>query len=153
MGSRDAFINDLRYMLLGAVTYGLVAVRTIEPKPSATPTSQRFPWGSTVPPSITSSTICRCLGFGSGEGTIDHFVPSQCITRLVICSGPKASVSPNAQTSFAETATTPRSPFEMVVELFPPTLGLATTFQLFPSRSEEHTSELQSLRHLVCRLL
>src|SRR5262245_63717620 len=23
----------------------------------------------------------------------------------------------------------------------------------FPSRSEEHTSELQSLRHLVCRLL
>src|ERR1039458_10733212 len=25
--------------------------------------------------------------------------------------------------------------------------------QLFPHRSEEHTSELQSLRHLVCRLL
>src|SRR5438045_8615979 len=25
--------------------------------------------------------------------------------------------------------------------------------QLLPSRSEEHTSELQSLRHLVCRLL
>src|SRR5205814_4673735 len=25
--------------------------------------------------------------------------------------------------------------------------------QAFPSRSEEHTSELQSLRHLVCRLL
>src|SRR5215212_3153830 len=24
---------------------------------------------------------------------------------------------------------------------------------LFPGRSEEHTSELQSLRHLVCRLL
>src|ERR1039458_10463631 len=24
---------------------------------------------------------------------------------------------------------------------------------LFPKRSEEHTSELQSLRHLVCRLL
>src|SRR5205814_9079016 len=24
---------------------------------------------------------------------------------------------------------------------------------IFPARSEEHTSELQSLRHLVCRLL
>src|SRR5205814_7948557 len=26
-------------------------------------------------------------------------------------------------------------------------------FRNYPSRSEEHTSELQSLRHLVCRLL
>src|SRR5258705_6191015 len=26
-------------------------------------------------------------------------------------------------------------------------------FSALPSRSEEHTSELQSLRHLVCRLL
>src|SRR5436853_4395429 len=26
-------------------------------------------------------------------------------------------------------------------------------FDLVPDRSEEHTSELQSLRHLVCRLL
>src|SRR5947199_1732681 len=30
-----------------------------------------------------------------------------------------------------------------------PAIGIAATF----SRSEEHTSELQSLRHLVCRLL
>src|SRR5262245_63488863 len=29
----------------------------------------------------------------------------------------------------------------------------ATLFPLVPARSEEHTSELQSLRHLVCRLL
>src|SRR5947199_6236028 len=27
------------------------------------------------------------------------------------------------------------------------------SFQFNPTRSEEHTSELQSLRHLVCRLL
>src|SRR5262245_63559615 len=27
------------------------------------------------------------------------------------------------------------------------------TLVMMPSRSEEHTSELQSLRHLVCRLL
>src|SRR5438045_6877834 len=30
---------------------------------------------------------------------------------------------------------------------------LARTALLFTARSEEHTSELQSLRHLVCRLL
>src|SRR5262245_64951134 len=43
----------------------------------------------------------------------------------------------------------------------PPTLGTwlsavpadPTGPGLFPPRSEEHTSELQSLRHLVCRLL
>ena len=58
------------------------------PKPSATPTSQRSPWGITVPPAITSS-INVCLGFGSGEGTIDHAVPFQCNTRLVIFEGPK----------------------------------------------------------------
>src|ERR1039458_10773836 len=34
-------------------------------------------------------------------------------------------------------------------------LGSASSCRLWgaPSRSEEHTSELQSLRHLVCRLL
>src|SRR5438045_7258794 len=30
---------------------------------------------------------------------------------------------------------------------------LKRTFGSLPKRSEEHTSELQSLRHLVCRLL
>src|ERR1035441_10735645 len=31
--------------------------------------------------------------------------------------------------------------------------GDTTSFQTAKDRSEEHTSELQSLRHLVCRLL
>src|SRR5947199_193302 len=31
--------------------------------------------------------------------------------------------------------------------------GYAINMESLPSRSEEHTSELQSLRHLVCRLL
>src|SRR5258705_724818 len=31
--------------------------------------------------------------------------------------------------------------------------GLPAATDFSPSRSEEHTSELQSLRHLVCRLL
>src|SRR5258705_7071483 len=33
------------------------------------------------------------------------------------------------------------------------TLGGAACMEEFAPRSEEHTSELQSLRHLVCRLL
>src|SRR5882724_9417629 len=31
--------------------------------------------------------------------------------------------------------------------------SLPVAIRYFPKRSEEHTSELQSLRHLVCRLL
>src|SRR5258705_7742638 len=35
-----------------------------------------------------------------------------------------------------------------------PVLAVATFLEILkPGRSEEHTSELQSLRHLVCRLL
>src|ERR1700726_787442 len=93
--------------------YCPVALSTIVPKPSATPTSQRFPWGITVPPVITSS-MSVCLGFGLGELTIDHAAPFQCNTRFVIFEGPNWSVSPNAQTSFADTAMTPRSWLEMV---------------------------------------
>src|ERR1039458_10712032 len=41
------------------------------------------------------------------------------------------------------------------VSVFPPRAGNSTTGVDFcpTHRSEEHTSELQSLRHLVCRLL
>src|SRR5262245_65103106 len=35
---------------------------------------------------------------------------------------------------------------------YPPAVGVWITIAS-PARSEEHTSELQSLRHLVCRLL
>src|SRR5262245_64533214 len=40
------------------------------------------------------------------------------------------------------------SPLLVFFTLFPPAVGLGIAL-----RSEEHTSELQSLRHLVCRLL
>ena len=115
--------------------YCPVALNTIVPKPSATPISQRFPWGITVPPAITSS-ISVCLGFGSGEGTIDQAVPFQCNTRLVVFESSNWSVSPNAQTSFADTAITPRSWLEMVWVLGPPTLGLGTTVQLVPADAD-----------------
>src|ERR1035438_9347554 len=37
--------------------------------------------------------------------------------------------------------------------VYSPILRLAAYWQELRNRSEEHTSELQSLRHLVCRLL
>src|SRR3989442_6774155 len=38
-------------------------------------------------------------------------------------------------------------------ETLPPVLSLVNYQRLFSERSEEHTSELQSRPHLVCRLL
>src|ERR1035441_1712503 len=41
----------------------------------------------------------------------------------------------------------------MLVPLGSPMPGVRPENSMIPCRSEEHTSELQSLRHLVCRLL
>src|SRR5262245_64216238 len=70
--------------------------------------------------------ISRALTPGVSIGTANPAIPS----------------STRAQT----TATSATGAF--VIHILPP---LST--QSDPSRSEEHTSELQSLRHLVCRLL
>src|ERR1035438_10130853 len=72
----------------------------------------------------------------------------------------------NTTTSFRATATvviddrehSPTNRTQITVGrpgLDPCTLGSKGTFKRLPcdGRSEEHTSELQSLRHLVCRLL
>src|ERR1035438_10641354 len=45
------------------------------------------------------------------------------------------------------------SEFASLVDRLDQTRGEHTAFFVFADRSEEHTSELQSLRHLVCRLL
>src|SRR5262245_64088429 len=67
-------------------------------------------------------------------------IPCIAISRPLPCSAPsprRASPSrPRPAGSSAWSTASPSSP------LIPP-----------PARSEEHTSELQSLRHLVCRLL
>src|SRR5262245_63798249 len=66
--------------------------------------------------------------------------------------------SPIALSAFApvsrDPATKPASPGSMAYShfhLFQPRARY--NFGQFATRSEEHTSELQSLRHLVCRLL
>src|SRR5436853_2843976 len=42
---------------------------------------------------------------------------------------------------------------EVALAVFPASSAAETRNVYVPTRSEEHTSELQSLRHLVCRLL
>src|SRR5205814_9798288 len=44
-------------------------------------------------------------------------------------------------------------PYPRATQTFPNSSNTAATPHTHPPRSEEHTSELQSLRHLVCRLL
>src|SRR5258705_3095342 len=46
-----------------------------------------------------------------------------------------------------------RSQLRMAAALDIAQAGVGGSLQVFHERSEEHTSELQSLRHLVCRLL
>src|ERR1035441_10936631 len=61
--------------------------------------------------------------------------PTQCSTRLKSCGiGDCSTNSPLASNAFEKDAST-------------------SFAELCKLRSEEHTSELQSLRHLVCRLL
>src|SRR5205814_8345574 len=78
--------------------------------------------------------------------TFEYFRPSTgtktaCGQSAAAVRSGMAERTPNLRASYEAALTTPRS-------LGPPpptTTGL-------PRRSEEHTSELQSLRHLVCRL-
>src|SRR5205814_7533105 len=71
-----------------------------------------------------------------------------CPRRLPLCTLAPRSRRPRARdgrTSFMIRFETSHGAF--VVELFPKEAPITV------ERSEEHTSELQSLRHLVCRLL
>src|ERR1035438_10759675 len=61
------------------------------------------------------------------------------VPAMMVSRAPRACVGVNPETR----AISPRSVFA----------ALATPGKSLGSRSEEHTSELQSLRHLVCRLL
>src|SRR5262245_65223454 len=73
-----------------------------------------------------------------------HPVPKRCEWRRVAsCSGPPASQVWNDQYPFKR-----RHP-----PIGRPDTNLQSLSPSLVARSEEHTSELQSLRHIVCRLL
>src|SRR5438045_9784587 len=63
------------------------------------------------------------------------------------------SVGAASQPTFVEIIVTPAPAQLEEVRVEPNPLGRLREFYDHRRRSEEHTSELQSLRHLVCRLL
>src|SRR5258705_9326679 len=66
----------------------------------------------------------------------------------------RSSVAPAARSSRAGSGVARSFQYESVQALSASSSGVRPLpSRAFTSRSEEHTSELQSLRHLVCRLL
>src|SRR5271157_6400436 len=95
-----------------------------------------FLWRYCIPPNSRTKSLPGCASFQSGNGTM-----------WVVEAGRKLRASANGKLKAISTGTIPprTSPLPALVA------------QLYdrgqPARSEEHTSELQSRPHLVCRLL
>src|SRR5262245_59463342 len=85
-------------------------------------------------------------------------VPLEESARYLVSDYPGVAVSARAK-EFVWNAYRPFSEheyellFDTLREFNPQLIGLSLTSLPIKPRSEEHTSELQSLRHLVCRLL
>src|ERR1035438_10724925 len=93
-------------------------------------------------PSMPAATCCGCARAKAARTAKPYCQPS--CWSCCVCIG---------EPSGPETGS-----FQGPTELDPSVRRLSTTFAVLrekrrASRSEEHTSELQSLRHLVCRLL
>src|SRR5947199_9089002 len=87
------------------------------------------------------------------ESSFNMFLLSICSCRLSIYTSFFFFLMirrPPRSTLFPYTTLFRSIPFAVSVEFC---LGPAGSYPQNRSRSEEHTSELQSLRHLVCRLL
>src|SRR5690625_2325021 len=106
-----------------------------------------------------------CLGRREGEGTAWQ-APQYCWTRAMIfsaliCSGgrseppPVPPLAPEAQAPGVAERKLRRSPKQRcaVILMAPPVSLMDSARFCRNERSEEHTSELQSRGHLVCRLL
>src|SRR5262245_65289960 len=76
---------------------------------------------------------------------------------LLVAACASAPRTPNelvsARAAYRAAAATPQVQARAPVELQLAERALGEAERLQQARSEEHTSELQSLRHLVCRLL
>src|SRR5262245_64701518 len=108
---------------------------------------------------------CRSSGDCGLAGIIPFFTIHDCTSGaakngttsdrslFTICAG----VFAGATSMIQPTASKPGTPASAMVGMFGAetsrVLDDTASARTFPSRSEEHTSELQSLRHLVCRLL
>src|SRR5687767_4968326 len=123
---------------------------------------------------LATSTVCASTRRARpcSTGVTLYFLNSPSIPLAFFATTPRLCSWALATSSFTSPATTPKlSDLRRVssssalcssalvgmqprCRQVPPSLGsFSTTATLSPSRSEEHTSELQSLAYLVCRLL
>src|SRR5437899_4290767 len=106
---------------------------------------------------LTRCEPCRLRFVASSRGFTDAQDEAQPLRCEDLESGRHASAGRTDLTQFQGCATSLQGrsqafddgTFRVVLSVFAPLTGVLLTL----SRSEEHTSELQSLRHLVCRLL
>src|SRR5262245_63899475 len=101
--------------------------------------------------SITATALISTRQRGS--------VASRTTCTVVVAGLESRKYSPQTRlrASWSERSVTKRSAVTTSAKVAPtavrPRLRFSSAARACPSRSEEHTSELQSLRHLVCRLL
>src|ERR1035438_3366481 len=107
----------------------------------------------TSPPHTAGIPACGCLPFAHQQ----HPFPAVAEPAPFSQTNNRLHSSTSVQHVFINSLKGP----QLARSTFPHQLEMITSEQtrlelsrsLKPSRSEEHTSELQSLRHLVCRLL
>src|SRR5438045_7555527 len=98
----------------------------------------------------------------SRSGDVKSSMASDCVRRVSLATFSPIALNPRSLIFPRSSASSP--PMDLVLEALDGEGGVVTTeakavaedsidFPVDADRSEEHTSELQSLRHLVCRLL
>src|SRR5262245_2841764 len=95
------------------------------------------------------------LGIRAGliAGIVGNVVASAFAGTALPVSGPRASITLVQGAFVAGLAADPALGIDETLVLSSLCVACAGLIQILFGRSEEHTSELQSLRHLVCRLL
>src|SRR2546430_7067094 len=109
---------------------------------------------------IAFMTLCDTAGSGSlrssgsAVGTICHDRPNLSLSQPHICCSPPAeSFSHSSSTSFWVLQFTTNDTACENLNCGPPFKAMNSCPSSWNTRSEEHTSELQSQSNLVCRLL
>src|SRR5438874_1050843 len=121
------------------------ALRSDRPKPSAPPTAY-LPASTEHAGHPVAARTAACGGRLGGGPAHDDTLPASPVPR-------NRSVTCRHATSRARRHSAHSTACRAVWLYAPGLLNLVQSPQVTPARSEEHTSELQSRRDLVCRLL
>src|SRR6267154_5244487 len=109
------------------------------------PAEQTSPWLMNTPNSAPSTAASQSA---SAKNTLGDFPPSSSVTRFRVSAALLTMVFPTAALPVNAILSTLGWATSAEPAVSPSPFTILTT----PGRSEEHTSELQSPVHLVCRL-